>query len=137
MHDVVEKIGEKLFWRLTMKPGAPVIGYKIKNMLGVALSGNPFAAYATFELLIRPVLSKLSGRDVMYRRSEGILQNDFPKDSKGRRFIRAKFVDGKIFLPNQHSSGSLFSMANCNSFVDIPAGSGKLSKGTKVEVVLI
>ena len=137
MHEVVDKVGKKLFWRLTMKPGAPVIGYKAGNMLGIALSGNPFAAYATFELLTRPVLAKLSGRDVMYRRSEGILMSDFPKESKGRRFIRAHYENNEVTLPEQHASGSLFSMVNCNSLVDIPAGTGKLTKGTKVEVVIL
>lgn len=135
MHEVVNTVGKKLFWRVTMKPGAPVIGYKVDNMLGIALSGNPFAAYATFELITRPVLAKLSGRDVMYHRSEGVLMDDFPKASKGRRFIRAHFENGEVTLPEQHASGSLFSMASCNAFVDIPANTGKLAKGTKVEVL--
>ena len=138
MHEVVKKIGEKLFWRIKMKPGAPVIGYKVENMLGIALSGNPFAAYATFELLLRPVLAKLSSRnEIIYRRDKGILIDEFPKISKGRRFIRANFVDGKISLPDQHASGSLFSATNCNALVDIPSGSGKLSVGQKVEVVIL
>ena len=137
MHEVVSEVGKKLFWRLLMKPGAPVIGYKVGDMLGIALSGNPFAAYATFELLTRPVLAKLSGRNTMYHRGEGILLDDFPKVSKGRRFIRAYYDNGEITLPEQHASGSLFSMTNCNAFVDIPAGTGELNKGTKVEVVIL
>ena len=137
MHEVVNEVGKKLFWRLLMKPGAPVIGYKVGDMLGIALSGNPFAAYATFELLTRPVLAKLSGRNTMYHRGEGILLDDFPKVSKGRRFIRAYYDNGEITLPEQHASGSLFSMTNCNAFVDIPAGTGELNKGTKVEVVIL
>ena len=137
MHEVVDKVGKKLFWRVTMKPGAPVIGYKVDDMLGIALSGNPFAAYATFELITRPVLAKLSGQDVMYHRSEGVLMDDFSKESKGRRFIRAHYSNGEIRLPEQHASGSLFSMASCNAFVDIPAGTDKLSKGTKVAVVIL
>ena len=138
MHAVVKSVGKKLFWRVKMKPGAPAIGYKAGDMLGIALSGNPFAAYATFELLTRPVLAKLSGRDeVMYQRGEGVLLDDFPKISKGRRFIRAHYKNGEIKLPEQHASGSLFSAANCNAFVDIPADSDKLSAGTKVEVVIL
>ena len=137
MHEVVSKVGEKLFWRLLMKPGAPVIGYKVDNMLGIALSGNPFAALATFELIVRPVLAKLSGRNTMYHRGEGVLLNDFEKVSKGRRFIRAHYDNGEVTLPEQHASGSLLSMTSCNAFVDIPASTGKLSKGTKVEVVIL
>ena len=138
MHEVVDKVGKKLFWRVTMKPGAPVIGYKVDNMLGIALSGNPFAAYATFELLTRPVLAKLSGvESIMYKRNEAVLRNDFPKESRGRRFIRAHYENNEITLPEQHASGSLFSVMNCNSLIDIPAGTGKLTKGMKVEVVIL
>lgn len=54
MHEVVRRIGTRLFWRVCIKPGAPVIAYTAGDMLGIALSGNPFASYATFELLTRP-----------------------------------------------------------------------------------
>ena len=91
MHAVVENLGEKIFWRVLMKPGAPVIGWKAQNFLGVALSGNPFAAFATFELLCRPVIAKISGRaDILY----------------SRRFIRAKILGDKIYLQTQNASGA-------------------------------
>ena len=138
MHDVVAKIGERIFWRVLMKPGAPVIGWTCGKFLGIALSGNPFAAYATFELLARPVLAKLSHRtEIFYKRSRGVLANDFPKKSFGRRFIRAKFDGEKIFLPNRHESGALYSAVGCNAFVDIPAGSDALKAGDEVEIILL
>ena len=138
MHDVVKKIGERIFWRVLIKPGAPVIGWTCGNFLGIALSGNPFAAYATFELLTRPVLAKLSRRaDILYKRSRGVLANDFPKKSFGRRFIRAKFDGEKIFLPSRHESGSLYSAVGCNVLVDIPAGSDELAAGAEVEIILL
>lgn len=138
MHAVVARIGEKLFWRVQMKPGAPVLSWRCRNFLGVSLSGNPFAAAATFELLVRPVLAKLSRcREILPKRTNGILVDSFPKKSFGRRFIRARFDDGKIFLPTRHESGNLFSAAECNALVDIPAGSNELSAGDAVEVVLL
>lgn len=41
MHEVVRRIGTRLFWRVCIKPGAPVIAYTAGDMLGIALSGNP------------------------------------------------------------------------------------------------
>ncbi len=138
MHDVVKKIGRRIFWRVLMKPGAPVIGWTCGNFLGIALSGNPFAAYATFELLARPVLAEMSHRaDILYNRSRGVLADDFPKKSFGRRFIRAKFDGEKIYLPSRHESGSLYSAAGCNALVDIPAGSDELKAGDEVEIILL
>ncbi|MFV0636860.1 molybdopterin molybdotransferase MoeA [Mitsuokella sp. WILCCON 0060] len=138
MHGVVKKIGTRLFWRVCIKPGAPVIAYTAGDMLGIALSGNPFASYATFELLVRQVLSKFSGRtDVCYTPVEGYLADKFPKPSYGRRFIRAHYADGVFKIPSQHDSGSLFSAAGCNALIDIPAGTGPLPAGSRVKGVLL
>ena len=138
MHEVVRKLGTRLFWRIEMKPGAPAIGWKSENFLGIALSGNPFAALATFELLARPVLAKLSHcGELCCRRKRGVLLNDFKKPSLGRRIIRARVDGDKVYLPERHESGVLFSALDCNAFVDIPAGSKALSAGAEVEIILL
>ncbi|SFT55783.1 molybdopterin molybdotransferase [Selenomonas sp. GACV-9] len=138
MHGVVDKIGKRLFWRVCMKPGGPSIAYTFGKTLGIALSGNPFAAYATFELIARPVLVELSGeQDLAVRHGQAVLTDAFPKASKGRRFIRAYHENGKVRLPQQHASGSLFSVVGCNAFVAIPAGTDPLPAGTKVDIILL
>lgn len=136
MHAVVEKVGQRLFWQVAMKPGAPVLAYTMGETLGLALSGNPFAACATFELIAVPVLAHISGNDkILPQRAQAVLTDKFPKESRGRRFIRGYYENGKVRLPEQHSSGCLFSMVGCNAFVDIPAGTGKLAKETEVDIV--
>lgn len=136
MHGVVEKVGQRLFWRVSMKPGGPALAYTMGETLGIALSGNPFAAYATFELIAVPILAKISGNEkILPERAQAVLTDEFPKASKGRRFIRAYYENGKVRLPEQHASGSLFSVVGCNAFVDIPAGTGKLAKETEVDIV--
>ena len=140
MHGVVPALGaERLFWRVCMKPGAPAIAYTRGAMLGIALSGNPFAAYATFELMARPVLARLSGRsEVLLHRRRAVLADAFPKDCPGRRFLRARIeADGRVSLPDQHESGTLFSAAGCNAFVDVPAGTKPLPAGTEVDIVVL
>ena len=138
MHGVVAEIGKRLFWRVCMKPGGPAIAYTFGKTLGIALSGNPFAAYATFELLARPVLVELSGEEKLaVRHAQAVLTDAFPKVSKGRRFIRAYHENGKVRLPQQHASGSLFSVVGCNAFVAIPAGTDPLPPGTKVDIILL
>ena len=140
MHGVVPALGAgRLFWRVCMKPGAPAIAYMRGAMLGIALSGNPFAAYATFELMARPVLARLSGRsEVLPIRRRAVLADAFPKDCPGRRFLRARIeADGRVSLPDQHESGTLFSAAGCNAFVDVPAGTKPLPAGTEVDIVVL
>ena len=140
MHGVVPALGaERLFWRVCMKPGAPAIAYTRGKMLGIALSGNPFAAFATFELMAKPALLRLAGQtDVLPVRRRAVLADAFPKDCPGRRFLRARMeADGRVSLPDQHESGSLFSAAGCDAFVDVPAGTKPLAAGTEVEVVIL
>ena len=140
MHGVVPALGaERLFWRVCMKPGAPAIAYTRGRLLGIALSGNPFAAFATFELMAKPALLRIAGQtDVMPARRRAVLADAFPKECLGRRFLRARMeADGRVSLPDQHESGSLFSAAGCDAFVDVPAGAKPLAAGTEVEVVLL
>ena len=140
MHGVVPALGaERLFWRVCMKPGAPAIAYTCGRLLGIALSGNPFAAFATFELMAKPALLRIAGQtDVMPARRRAVLADAFPKECLGRRFLRARMeADGRVSLPDQHESGSLFSAAGCDAFVDVPAGTKPLAAGTEVEVVLL
>ena len=138
MHEVVKNLGEKIFWRVLMKPGAPVIGWKTEKFLGLALSGNPFAAFVTFEILARYVLAEFTDNtEFIYSHTDAVMVDDFNKKSPSRRFIRAKFRHGRIYLQSQHESGSLYSAANCNCLVDIPAGTEKLSIGDVVNVILL
>ena len=140
MHGVVPALGaERLFWRVCMKPGAPAIAYTRGRLLGIALSGNPFAAFATFELMAKPGLLRIAGQtDVLPARRRAVLADAFPKECLGRRFLRARMeADGRVSLPDQHESGSLFSAAGCDAFVDVPAGTKPLAAGTEVEVVIL
>mgnify|MGYP001691977193 FL=1 len=140
MHGVVPALGaERLFWRVCMKPGAPAIAYIRGRLLGIALSGNPFAAFATFELMAKPALLRIAGQtDVMPARRRAVLADAFPKECLGRRFLRARMeADGRVSLPDQHESGSLFSAAGCDAFVDVPAGTKPLAAGTEGEGVLL
>ena len=71
-------------------------------------------------------------------RKEAILQDEFLKESRCRRLIRAIYDEGRVYLPKGgHSSGILGSMVGCNCLIDIKPGTPKLDKGEKVEVVLL
>ena len=105
----------------------------------LCLSGNPFAAAATFEVLARPLLCRLAGwKDPMPRRAGGVLTEPFPKASPGRRLVRARLEGSAVSLPSgEHVSGALSALIGCNCLIDIPAGSPPLAAHTPVEVVLL
>jgi len=140
VHDTLHLIqAKRVFWKVNLKPGTPAMYSLYKNKPILSLSGNPFAALTTFELLGRPVLAKLSGnKNLQPKKITGIMEDEFNKPSMKRRFIRAYFNNGKVtFKENKHSSGMLASMIQCNCFIDIRKGTLKLNKGDNVDVVLL
>jgi molybdopterin molybdotransferase len=130
---------ERLFRGMDFKPGSAVLCGLYRGKPLVSLSGNPFAGITTFELLVKPLLAKLTGRkDLEPRRRQARLKNAFPKGGGGqRRFIRARLDEDGAALPEGHASGQLLSFLGCNCFVDIPAGRGPLPAGASVNIVLL
>lgn len=140
LHEVLPLINaERLFWKVKLKPGTPAMFSLYKNKPILSLSGNPFAATTTFELLGRPALAKLSGNsNINIKRVKAIMETSFNKSSKVRRFIRGSYENGKVkLLNNKHSSGMLWSMIGCNALIDIKAGSEKLSVNEEVNIILL
>lgn len=127
-----------LFHGIDAKPGSPVLGAKRDKSVLLALSGNPFASMATFELLALPALSKLSGETQWKaQKVQARLIGDFKKHSGTRRFIRARILGGYVSIPEKgHSSGGIGNLSGCNCMIDVPGGSGPLSEGDEVAVWL-
>lgn len=137
MKDVLQKLeAEILFYGVKMKPGMPTKFALVCGKPVLALSGNPFAALAAFELLGRPMLNALMSSDWLeLRRTNAILKNGFGKSSPVRRLIRGKYKDGSVWNPSGNSSGQIASLAECNCLIDLPAGSGPVAPGSKVELL--
>lgn len=140
VHDIIKITNStRLFWKVNLQPGTPVLAWKMKNKLILSLSGNPFASLVNFELLARDVLSKLThGLIKLPTISEAIISGEFSKYSKKRRFIRAFYDKGIVYVNNnKHSSGMISSLINKNALIDIAPGTNPLSTGDKVKVILI
>ena len=136
-HQALPLLGaEQAFWRVNLKPGTPAMYSTYGGKPILSLSGNPFAAAATFELLARPLLAVLAGEEGP-RWGEGMLDTPVPKASPKRRFIRGKYENGHITLPEGHSSGLLSSLVGCNCLAELPAGSPPTEEGMRVRVLLL
>lgn len=140
--DALKLMGAKIiFWQVNMKPGSPVVAAEFNNKLIIGLSGNPAAAFITFELLVVPVIRQMLGlgRKLPVHKT-AVLTEDFTKASPQRRFIRG-LVSGQnginyIKLTGAQSNGVLKSLVNCNALIDVPAGSGPLAAGQHVSILM-
>lgn len=140
MHDVIKKINAKrLFWKVNIQPGTPVLASVKNNKIILSLSGNPFASLVNFELLGRKILEKLSCNGIKSTYTlKAKVSGNFKKKSIKRRFIRAQYINGDVFVNNdKHSSGMISSLLNKNALIDINPGNNGLNDGDIVEVILI
>jgi len=128
--------------RIAIKPGMPVIAGYWHDALLVALAGNPAAANVSFEVLLRPLLKKMSG-DVFIERpqSRAILKKAFSKPSISRRFIWAycAFEKGVLYAEpvGYQGSGMLSGISAANALLDIPANIDVLPAGTEIDARLL
>lgn len=143
MQNVSESIGfERLFWKIKIKPGSAVVCSKKEEKILISLSGNPNAALTTFELLGKPVLKKLEGKEenINIKREKGILMDSFNKKSPQRRFLRGNVIyDEKgtnVYITQIKSgNGILSSLLNANCLIEIEKGNEGLNRGEVVNII--
>ena len=140
--EVLEGMGaEILFWKINIKPGTPALCSILNGKLIVSLSGNPAAATITFELLVRPLLAKITNRaDLELKKVTAVFEDNFPKKSSRRRFVRGHLSEareGRIvkLTRGKQTPGVLSSILNSNCLIDLPGGSPPLKAGEPVEVI--
>ncbi len=141
---VLEQLDAKMLVEgVAQKPGSPMLAATVGGRLVFCLSGNPFAAAATLEQYAIPALLRAAGRQeesCIPARTVCTLTTGFSKASRGNRYLRARMQGGEAAIPGEgdaevHSSGSLSAMIGCNCLVELPAGSGPVKAGEKVEVL--
>jgi len=125
-----------IFHGIAVKPGMPTLFAEKNGLLLLGLSGNPFSAAVPFELLLRPMLAKMTqDASAAPRRASARTANNFSKSSGTRRFLRAYSENGLVFMPREQSNGQMRSMIGCNCLIDVPEGSGAVTEGMQVEIV--
>lgn len=137
MHEVCTLLDAKrLFWRVSIKPGAPTLAFVYGQTLIIALSGNPFGAAVNLEALVCPILSKIAMDDaILPMIITAIADDNYEKCGGVRRFVRANYKNGKVMIPKaKQKSGILSSLRGNNCFVDIPKECEEIKKGDMVTV---
>lgn len=142
MKEVIDYIcGEKIFWKIKIKPGSSVLCSKYNTSLILSLSGNPTAALTTFELLVKPTLEKMSGgKKISIERQRAELLDTFKKKSPRGRFLRGRFIcdeNGQKVSITQIKSGNgiLSSTINSNCIIEVPEGNEQLEIGDIVNII--
>lgn len=139
----MEKAGaELLVHGVNMKPGmACAYGVKDEKLI-LGLSGNPAAALTNFYAVVLPALNVLCGKSCAFAPEITVtLADDFRKKSRNTRLLRGilDLSDGRarMRLPKNQGNVVISSAVGCNVIAEVPAGSGALPAGTKLQGILV
>lgn len=138
---VLEEMGaEQRFWRLRMRPGAPVGFGVLGEIPWIGLPGNPVSTMVTFELFVRPAIRKMAGHPLPFRRSVPVRVAE-PIGVKPRlqHFLRGIVSEGpggpEARLTGPQGSGILTSMVLANALLVIPEGQFDTAVGESVQAL--
>ncbi len=123
--EVLAGIGaDILFRRANIQPGTPTTASVKDGKLILSLSGNPYAAIVNFEIYFWAVVARMMGHESFgVRKETAILQSEYGKVNRMRRFIRARAEGGKVYLPTEvHASSVIHNLTECNCFIDLEPG---------------
>lgn len=140
MHEVIQILGcERLFWKIAIKPGMPTLCARYGEKLLLCLSGNPYGAAVNLELLVRPVLARLTGKkELLPQKKPAVTDSGYPKRSPVTRYVRSVYEDGHVRIAKgSNDSGILSNLCGCNCLMEIPAGTEEVREGEMVWVVLL
>lgn len=140
MHEALEMAGAKrIFWHIQMKPGMPTLFSMNQDTPVISLSGNPFGVAVSIDLLLRPVLHKMTQDGALKMvRKKCLLKNKFSKTIRGRRYVRAMTDGETVTIPTGLlSNGVLSSMAGCNCLIEMQEGQTGTRAGEMAEVILL
>lgn len=124
------------FKSIAVQPGRPtVFGVRGKQFI-FGLPGNPVSSFVQFELLVKPLVYKLSGVE---KKQHKILL-PMGKDYNRKRSTRLSWLpvkinnEGKVLPLEYHGSAHINSLTEADGLIAVPIGQTTLKEGELVDV---
>jgi molybdopterin molybdotransferase len=129
---------EILIDKIDIKPGRPTIVGKIGKTVVVNLPGNPLASMVNYELFVRAVIRKMSGRSDMYHATvKTAMKDDFSVRGGKHAVVLGKF-DGESFEAlKPQMPGMVSPMQEADGCILITPDVKNLEKGSPVHMIPI
>ncbi len=128
--------------KVALKPGGSCAYGMKDDVLFCGLSGNPASCMTNFYAIALPLLRKMCGhRNPHLEPVTVTLKEEFRKNSPYTRIMRGKmeFEDGKVMFSQAVNQGNVVirSLVDCNLIAEVPANSGVLPAGTRLQGYLL
>jgi molybdopterin molybdotransferase len=136
VRDVVSDVGGSIdFWKVKMRPGAPLAFGEIHGIPWIGMSGNPVSAMVTFEVFVRPVIRKMLGHTRLFAptipvRTGSPLKLAAPLMHVLRVVISSNEKNEAVAeLAGSQSSSVITAMARANALLILPGDRLEIAKG--------
>jgi molybdopterin molybdotransferase len=134
---VLERAGVTLlFSKIAVQPGRPTVFGNHPKALVFGLPGNPVSSFMIFELLVRPLISKMMGFqwqpiDVIFP-----IKDQYTRKSSDRLALVPVIItsDGLVAPVEFHGSGHISALSDADGIIAIPVGKHTIEKGEQVSV---
>lgn len=140
-YDFTEKVFNRLnadthFSRLAIQPGKPVLFATVSGKYLFGLSGNPVSSFVQFQLLVKPLLNNLMGKE----NREKIFKLPISVDKRRKKSERMLFFPIRINEKMEAESIDYHGSAHLNAYqiadgmASFPIGINEFKKGTIINV---
>lgn len=134
--------GSVEFWKIRMRPGAPVSFGRFRGIPWIGLPGNPVSTMVTFELFVRPVIRKLLGHSTFFRRAVPVtVAEPIELGPRLTHFLRAIVTESDgvriARLTGPQGSGILTSMARADALLIVPEEIAAVPAGSTLNAILL
>ena len=141
---LMDELGEVLFWKIAMKPGRPLAYGRIGDAHFFGLPGNPVAVMVTFYEFVQNALKVLQGRRDLelpptFKVPLSVPIRRAPGRTEFQRGILTPDGNGGFTVRTTGEQGShiLSSMSQANCLIVLPADMGACAVGDRVDVQLL
>ena len=136
VREVVENLGGKLqFWKVRMRPGAPLAFGSLGGVPWIGLSGNPVSAMVSFELFVRPAIRRLLGARDLFRATIPVRTAEAVTLAASlMHFLRVVIIPADDGIPEARLSGSqssavLTALARADGLLILPGDRLEIEAG--------
>jgi molybdopterin molybdotransferase len=137
IREVFSELGGRIdFWKVRMRPGAPIAFGTLGKTPWIGLSGNPVSAIVTFELFVRPAIRRLLGASDLFRATIPVtLGESITLAAPLMHFLRAVITTENgthvARLSGSQSSAVLTALAKADALLILPGDNLEVGAGEK------
>ncbi len=134
--------GNHVFWRVKMRPGAPLAFGTVHGKPWLGVSGNPVSAMVSFILFAKPAILKMMGHIRLFPSTiTARVEEEIETGAPLTHFLRGiveRVKDGySAKLSGSQSSGVMTALARANALLVIPEDVRRIEAGGFVQAIPI